>query len=81
MRGDQPEIPLEPIPAVPIDYGRPRDLASAALLSGQAELLSRFAAHLESTGNKHSKTEYDRARLAREMSAIYFRAAELEEKS
>lgn len=85
------ELPTDP--PVRIDYGKPRDLASAAMARGQAELLSKYAAHIEAIpidpeakGREvWAHNAYDerqvRAKLAREMSAIYFRAAELEERS
>jgi hypothetical protein len=71
------DIPA-PEPVVRVEFKRAADLDAANMLSRQAELLSRYAANLEQNGNRASKSDYDRANLAREISLIFFRAAELE---
>lgn len=71
---------------VPVVYTPPRDLVAADMARREAELLSRYAARLDTPplGVVESGQAYNdrlsRATLAREMSVILFRAAELEEK-
>lgn len=63
-------------------YSRPRATDALTQLRQQSELLSRYAAHLETLPTiQRSNDSASRATLAREMSCIFFRAAELEEKS
>lgn len=69
-----------------LSFKRPRDSGAVDVARGQAELLSRYAAELDKVMETHECRRKcttcvelrSRATLARDMSLIYFRAAELE---
>lgn len=72
-----------PVPGL---YGPARDFVAADMARRQAELLSKYAAAMEAQISKSGHAScapcvdlHARATLAREMSVVYFRAAELEE--